>query len=291
MNEMRNRDLIVHRVRAHHPQGLARPRPHRSYRRVAGNPQADKSRRFCHSTRVMRARLVRFRPCLRLLQAIILGIVQGLTEFLPVSSSGHLLLGQYFLGVNQARFGLSFDAAIHTGTVLAVVSYFWRDLVSMARAFLPLLERPELRGPGPADGVPDHPGDHTGRGRRAVVRGLFCPGGPVALAGGQQPGPGRRAVPRGRAGGAQESAGLQAELQGGAGYRVRPDARALPWRLEIRGDDYARAVPRVAEGGGGAFLLPDERPDHRGGRGAEPHRDRRKGHGPPRPVCFFWRAA
>ncbi len=81
---------------------------------------------------------------LEILQAIILGIVQGLTEFLPVSSSGHLLLGQYFLGVNQARFGLSFDAAIHTGTVLAVVSYFWRDLVSMARAFLQSFRGPNF---------------------------------------------------------------------------------------------------------------------------------------------------
>jgi undecaprenyl-diphosphatase len=70
-----------------------------------------------------------------LIQAVLLGVVQGLTEFLPVSSSGHLLLGQYFLGVDQDRFGLSFDAAIHTGTVLAVVSFFWRDLLRMAGAF------------------------------------------------------------------------------------------------------------------------------------------------------------
>ena len=53
---------------------------------------------------------------LELVQAI-LGVVQGLTEFLPVSSSGHLLLGQYFLGMDQDRFGLTFDASIHTGTV------------------------------------------------------------------------------------------------------------------------------------------------------------------------------
>ncbi len=72
---------------------------------------------------------------LELLQAIVLGIVQGLTEFLPVSSSGHLLLGQYFLGLNQNRFGLSFDVALHLGTLVAVVSYFWRDLLRMALAF------------------------------------------------------------------------------------------------------------------------------------------------------------
>ena len=72
---------------------------------------------------------------LELLQAVVLGIVQGLTEFLPVSSSGHLLLGQYFLGLDQNRFGLSFDVALHLGTLVAVVSYFWRDLLRMAFAF------------------------------------------------------------------------------------------------------------------------------------------------------------
>jgi undecaprenyl-diphosphatase len=81
---------------------------------------------------------------LELLQAIVLGIVQGLTEFLPVSSSGHLLLGQYFLGMDQDRFGLTFDAAIHTGTVAAVVSYFWRDLLRMAGAFLRSLRGPNF---------------------------------------------------------------------------------------------------------------------------------------------------
>ena len=81
---------------------------------------------------------------LELIGAIFLGIVQGLTEFLPVSSSGHLLLGQYFLGLDQNRFGLSFDAAVHTGTVLAVVSFFWRDLLGMLRAFLRSLRGPDL---------------------------------------------------------------------------------------------------------------------------------------------------
>jgi undecaprenyl-diphosphatase len=72
---------------------------------------------------------------LEFLEAILLGVVQGLTEFLPVSSSGHLLLGQYFLGLDQERFGLPFDVALHLGTLVAVVSYFWRDLLRMAGAF------------------------------------------------------------------------------------------------------------------------------------------------------------
>jgi undecaprenyl-diphosphatase len=81
---------------------------------------------------------------IELFEALLLGVVQGLTEFLPTSSSGHLLLGQYFLGMDQERFGLSFDAAIHTGTVLAVVWFFRRDLLAMARAFLGSLPRPDF---------------------------------------------------------------------------------------------------------------------------------------------------
>ena len=68
----------------------------------------------------------KLRSVFELLEAVLLGVGQGLTEFLPVSSSGHLLLGQYFLGMDQDRFGLSFDAAIHTGTVLAVCGSFGR---------------------------------------------------------------------------------------------------------------------------------------------------------------------
>ena len=87
---------------------------------------------------------------LELVEAIFLGIVQGLTEFLPVSSSGHLLLGQYFLGLDQERFGLPFDVALHLGTLVAVVAFFWRDLVRMAFAFLRSLRRWGL--PEDADG-------------------------------------------------------------------------------------------------------------------------------------------
>ncbi len=84
---------------------------------------------------------------LEFIEAVFLGIVQGLTEFLPVSSSGHLLLGQYFLGLDQERFGLSFDVALHLGTLLAVVSYFWRDLLRMAFAFFRSLRTRSIAEP------------------------------------------------------------------------------------------------------------------------------------------------
>ena len=55
------------------------------------------------------------------IQAALLGIVQGLTEFLPVSSSAHLILARAFFGFDAERFGLAFDVACHVGTLIAVV--------------------------------------------------------------------------------------------------------------------------------------------------------------------------
>ncbi len=68
-----------------------------------------------------------------ILQAAILGLIQGLTEFLPVSSSGHLLLAPALLGWKDP--GSGFTAVIQIGTLLAVLIYFRRDLAGMARAW------------------------------------------------------------------------------------------------------------------------------------------------------------
>lgn len=59
-------------------------------------------------------------------QAILLGIVQGITEFLPISSSGHLVLGETLLQLEVAELK-SFDVVVHVGTLLAIVVYFWKD--------------------------------------------------------------------------------------------------------------------------------------------------------------------
>ena len=58
-----------------------------------------------------------------------LGITQGLTEFLPISSSGHLILVPWLF--NWEQNGLEFDAALHLGTLIAVFVYFWRDIANM----------------------------------------------------------------------------------------------------------------------------------------------------------------
>jgi undecaprenyl-diphosphatase len=73
-------------------------------------------------------------------QAIVLGIVQGLTEFLPISSSGHLILVPWLFNWDEP--GLSFDAALHLGTLAAVFTYFWRDLLGMVLAVPDALRRP-----------------------------------------------------------------------------------------------------------------------------------------------------
>lgn len=67
-------------------------------------------------------------------QAVILGIVQGLGEFLPISSSAHLVLIPWLFGWNYM--GLTFDVALHMGTLLAVVLYFWKDWLSLFKGAL-----------------------------------------------------------------------------------------------------------------------------------------------------------
>lgn len=61
-----------------------------------------------------------------IIEALLLGLLQGLTEFIPVSSSGHLLLSQEIFGISGG--GLRFDVALHIGTLVAILLYFWRDL-------------------------------------------------------------------------------------------------------------------------------------------------------------------
>lgn len=76
-----------------------------------------------------------------LIEAIILGLVQGLTEFLPVSSSGHLVLVQKAMAVEDS--GITFEILVHFATLLSVVIYFWKVLWKMLLSILPPF-RPEL---------------------------------------------------------------------------------------------------------------------------------------------------
>jgi undecaprenyl-diphosphatase len=80
------------------------------------------------------------------LQAIVLAIVQGLSEFLPISSSGHLILVPHFFG--WADQGLAFDVAVHVGTLVALLVYFRRPLVAMTAAWFGSLRSRKPDGDG-----------------------------------------------------------------------------------------------------------------------------------------------
>jgi undecaprenyl-diphosphatase len=70
----------------------------------------------------------------KILAAALLGVVQGLTEFLPVSSSAHLILARVFFGWEAPEFGLAFDVALHVGTLAAILVFFRAEIIAMAAA-------------------------------------------------------------------------------------------------------------------------------------------------------------
>ena len=86
-----------------------------------------------------------------ILHAIVLGIVQGLAEFLPISSSGHLLVVPWLFGWDEfdtrPELKETFDVALHMGTFVAVLAYFRRDLLALARAALVSLRHRRIEGP------------------------------------------------------------------------------------------------------------------------------------------------
>ncbi len=95
---------------------------------------------------------VELRP-VPIIHAIVLGLVQGLAEFLPISSSGHLLLVPWLFGwhdFDNKSIEKAFDVALHLGTLVAVVGYFWRDLVVYVREGVLLVVKREK--PASAEG-------------------------------------------------------------------------------------------------------------------------------------------
>lgn len=78
-----------------------------------------------------------------LLQALILGTVQGLTEFIPVSSSGHLVLVEFLLGLEVESLK-AFDVMVHMGTLVAIFGYFWKDFWEFILAVWHLVKRTPL---------------------------------------------------------------------------------------------------------------------------------------------------
>ena len=84
-------------------------------------------------------------------QALVLGVTQGVTELLPISSSGHLILVPWiadwrYLETHQS-FNKTFDVALHLGTLVAVVAYFWNDIVRYVRAWFHSVARRSVKTP------------------------------------------------------------------------------------------------------------------------------------------------
>ncbi len=78
---------------------------------------------------------------IEIIQAIILGIVQGASEFLPISSSGHLFLIPKILGWGGVINSVTFDVALHLGTTIALIAFFWRDWLTITIAFFKSLRK------------------------------------------------------------------------------------------------------------------------------------------------------
>lgn len=76
------------------------------------------------------------------LEAVILGLLQGLTEFLPVSSSGHLVIAQYFFGIEQP--GITLEVMVHLGTLLSIIWVFRADLIALVNGFIAQSEERRL---------------------------------------------------------------------------------------------------------------------------------------------------
>jgi undecaprenyl-diphosphatase len=78
-----------------------------------------------------------------ILKAVLLGVVQGLTEFLPVSSTAHLRIIPSFFGWGDI--GASYTAVIQVGTMIAIIMYFWKELTAMTRSFLGSLRSKDFK--------------------------------------------------------------------------------------------------------------------------------------------------
>ena len=73
-------------------------------------------------------------------EALILGVVQGLAEFLPISSSGHLVLGEHLLGIDEQS--ITFEVFVHFGTVLSIVKVYWKRILDILGSFFKALASP-----------------------------------------------------------------------------------------------------------------------------------------------------
>ena len=75
-----------------------------------------------------------------LFQSFLLGIIQGLTEFIPISSTGHLLIAQHLMGIPASDEVFAFLVIVQLGTLVSLLAFYWKDLLAIARALLKFRE-------------------------------------------------------------------------------------------------------------------------------------------------------
>jgi len=80
---------------------------------------------------------------MELWESFLLGLIQGITEFLPVSSSGHLVLGQHFLGMNNDG-GITFEIVVHFGSLVSIVLYYRNDVLGLVKSAIGLIRSPKI---------------------------------------------------------------------------------------------------------------------------------------------------
>ncbi len=225
-----------------------------------------------------------------LFQALVLGIVQGLTEYLPVSSSAHLVLVPWALGWEfDPGAAFAFDVLVQMGTLVAVIAYFWKDLVHMLRATLQaLVHRQAIQDPYVRLAVlivlGTIPAVIAGVALKDIVETAFgSPAGNLRLPAGN-----RSAASGGRADRQAPQAPRVGHMDGRRLDRPGAGTGVVPGSLAIGSNHLGRADARPRSARRGALLVLAFDPGHDRRRCACPRRPRRAAQRRGLRACRCW---
>ena len=199
-------------------------------------------------------------------QALVLGLVQGATELLPISSSGHLILVPWLADWEYLKehdaFNQTFDVSLHLGTLVAVVLYFREDIVRLAAAWVRNDPAPPDRDRGRTHRLVRGGGDRAccahRRGRRERDRGEAR----RALADRDPAGVLRRRCSTSPTGAPRRRTWADLGLKAALGVGLAQTLSLMPGVSRVGDHDHGGTVPPARSRLGGAVLVPAARPDH-----------------------------